>query len=45
MIDEVFLGMAKADGVPCGMDDGQNLGVDDQPPSQPEFESEQVPKE
>jgi hypothetical protein len=42
MIDEVLSGTAKADGVPGGMDNGRNVGGDEQPPSQPEVESEQV---
>jgi hypothetical protein len=45
MIDEVLSGTAKADGVPGGMDNGRNVGVDDQPPSQPEVEPEQVPED
>jgi hypothetical protein len=42
MNDEVLSCTAKADGVPCGMDNGQNVGGDDQPPSQPEVELKQV---
>ena len=36
MIDEVLSGTTKADGMPGGMDNSRFVGVDDQPPSQPE---------
>jgi hypothetical protein len=45
MIDEVLSGTSKADGVPGSIDNGRNVRVDDQPLSQPEEESQQVPKE
>jgi len=41
MIDEVLSSTARVEGVPGGIDNGQNVGVDDQPPSQPE----QVPED
>ena len=41
MIDEVLSGTAKADSVPGGMDNGRNISVDDQPPSQLQVEPEQ----
>ena len=37
--------MTKANGVPDGMDNGHNVGVEDQPPSQPEKLSQEVPEE
>ena len=40
MIDKVLTGTAKAHGVPGGMDNGRPVGVDDQPPSQPEEETQ-----
>ena len=36
MIDEVILDSVEADGVHSGMDNGQNVGVEDQPSSQQE---------
>ena len=42
MIDVVLSGTAKADGVPGGMDNGRNVGVNDQLLSQPKEESQQV---
>jgi hypothetical protein len=45
MIDKVLSSTAKGDGVSGGINNGQNVGVDDQPPSQPEEESQQVPED
>ena len=45
MIDEVLSGTAKANGVPSGMDNGHNMGVEDQPPSQLEEVTHEVPEE
>ena len=45
MIDEVLSGTVKADGMPCGMNNGRNVGVDDQPSSQLEEESQQILKD
>ena len=42
MIDEVFFGTAKVDGVSDGMDNGIPVCVDEQPPSQPEEDLQQV---
>ena len=45
MIDEVLSGMTKVDGVPGGMDNGLNVGVEDQPLSQQEEGTQHFPKE
>ena len=45
MIDEVFSGTAKADGVPGDMDNDMSVCVDKQPPSQPEEDLQHVLEE
>ena len=45
MIDEVLSGIAKADGVPGGMDNGEEVGGEEQPPVQQEDALEQVEEE
>ena len=45
MIDEVLFGTAKADGVPGGMDYGEEVGGEEQPPVQQEKAPKQVEEE
>ena len=45
IIDEVLSSMAKADMILSGMDNGHNAGVEDQPPSQQEEVTQEVPEE
>lgn len=45
MIDKVLFCIAKADGVSGGMDNGGPVGVDEQPPSQPENDLQHILEE
>ena len=45
MIDEVLSNTDKADGMLVDMDNGQHVDMKDQPPSQQEERTQQVPKE
>ena len=45
MIDEVLSGTAKADGLPGSIHNEMSVGVDEQPPSQPEDDLQQIAEE
>ena len=45
MIDEVLFGTTKADGIPGGMDNGEEVGREEQPLVQQEKAPEQAEKE